>query len=899
MIRDSLAVVVVTRRHPERLAVTLASIAADKIPGTVTVVNLTGDSVSLNGQSEIVGPSTLSLSHAVDRALTDSTAETIWILRDDTSVRPGAFAALASILDTSPSVGVVGPKQMDADSPVTIREMGESMTRSGYAVHIAERELDQAQFDRTSDVLAVGEAGMLVRRSVWTALNGFDPALPALGGALDFCFRARSAGWLVEVVPAAVIDTAATSYEALAGVVTESQEEREEARARAHRVLVYGPPAARPFLAIGLICGSLLRGFGRFVGKRANPFAEWRGAVSGALDIGSIARSRRAYRATKTNPVDGARLFVSPSDLRHRRAMQRDEERAIREAADDTPRLEFSATAMWLTAFATVLGFVLDGRFLGATALSGGALVPMPATVTEALDAIGATWSDVAGGITAAPDGFAGLMGILGSLAWWNPNLVVVTLFTLAVPMSFVAGYVGSGILTTNSRAAVMVGAGWALVPTLHGAISEGRITAVLAHIALPLFARAISGSTTLSLGWASILAAVVWVSVPALAPVIVVAVVFRAATGSLGALFTLAPALAFEWPRIIASITNPIAYFADRGVPFPTTAPDGLMSLTLWPTMPSFPGVDTEIATLAAYLVVTVCLALTVIAVVVADNPRVGALVILGATALVMWAGLGSLTLATADGQPVGLFPGPLYDVVWFGLLGGAAITISAIRFAAGFLAPIAVAVIAAVGFVPLTAVVAGLALVSPATVRTLPAYVEAESTAHPGGATLILTPTTEGIRSELQRDSGVTLVDWTAAAATRTRLAENEQAIAELAANLVVESGFDVSAAVSEAGIRFIVLEALPTAPEVSAIASHAGLTSVGVTDRGILWRVNEPTDTTPVNRDPDLVYRVILGFVGLVALIAAVPTSLPRRRPVMDDLTPVTGEVDDEHS
>jgi hypothetical protein len=314
---------------------------------------------------------------------------------------------------------------------------------------------------------------------------------------------------------------------------------------------------------------------------------------------------------------------------------------------------------------------------------------------------------------------------------------------------------------------------------------------------------------------------------------------------------------------------------------------------------MPSFPGVDTEIATLAAYLVVTVCLALTVIAVVVADNPRVGALVILGATALVMWAGLGSLTLATADGQPVGLYPGPLYDVVWFGLLGGAAITISAIRFAAGFLAPIAVAVIAAVGFVPLTAVVAGLALVSPATVRTLPAYVEAESTAHPGGATLILTPTTEGIRSELQRDSGVTLVDWTAAAATRTRLAENEQAIAELAANLVVESGFDVSAAVSEAGIRFIVLEALPTAPEVSAIASHAGITSVGVTDRGILWRVNEAIDTTPVNRDPDLAYRVILGFVGLVALIAAVPTSLPRRRPVMDDLAPVTEEVDDEHS
>jgi hypothetical protein len=244
-------------------------------------------------------------------------------------------------------------------------------------------------------------------------------------------------------------------------------------------------------------------------------------------------------------------------------------------------------------------------------------------------------------------------------------------------------------------------------------------------------------------------------------------------------------------------------------------------------------------------------------------------------------------------------LFPGPLYDVVWFGILGGAAITINAIRFAAGFLAPIAVAVIAAVGFVPLTAVATGMSFVAPSTIRTLPAYVQAETTAHPGGATLILTPTTDGIRAELQRDAGVTLVEWTAAAATRQTLAEHEGPIAELAANLIVESDFDVAAAVSEAGIRFIVLEALPTAPEVSAIASHAGLTSVGVTDRGILWRVNEPIDVTPINRAPDLVFRVTLGLVGLVALIAAVPTSLPRRRPVMDDLVPIAGEVDDEHS
>jgi hypothetical protein len=202
-------------------------------------------------------------------------------------------------------------------------------------------------------------------------------------------------------------------------------------------------------------------------------------------------------------------------------------------------------------------------------------------------------------------------------------------------------------------------------------------------------------------------------------------------------------------------------------------------------------------------------------------------------------------------------------------------------------------------IGVVPLTAVFAGTSLVAPSTVRTLPAYVEAETTAIPGGATLVVTPTPEGLRTELQRDGGVTLVDWSAAAATRLTLGPREFAIAEIAANLIVESGFDVSAAIAEQQIRFVLLEAKPTATEVSSIASHAGLTPVGVTDRGILWRVNADATPSVAGRENDVVYLAILGVVGLIALIAAVPTSLPRRRVVADDVIELTGEDDDEHS
>ena len=59
-----------------------------------------------------------------------------------------------------------------------------------------------------SDVLAVAAGGMLVRASLWNTLEGFDPSLPAIDDALDFCVRARLAGHRVQLVPAARVRSA-------------------------------------------------------------------------------------------------------------------------------------------------------------------------------------------------------------------------------------------------------------------------------------------------------------------------------------------------------------------------------------------------------------------------------------------------------------------------------------------------------------------------------------------------------------------------------------------------------------------------------------------------------------------------------------------------------------------
>ncbi len=900
MIRDSLAVVVVVRRHSERLSTLLQDLKSEGIRAGIVVANLSGDALPTDGDVLVIdGTITEPLGRAVGRAIESTDAETIWILRDDMGVRPGALAALTSVLDTSPSVGVVGPKVLDANAPAVILEMGESMTRSGYSVALAERELDQAQYDRVSDVLAVGEAGMLVRREVWDSVGGFDRALTSVDAALDFCYRARTAGWRVEVVPSAHVDARDSSWESFRGQTPRAQLQREISRTRAHRLLTQRPAFVAMFAAVGLGFSALVRGLGRFVQKREAPFAEFAGTSAAAFDLAALARARRNARRSRTQPIEGSRLFVPSSERARRRALERDELIAALEAADDDPRLSFGVAATWWMTFFVLAGLVLAGPLLGAEALAGGAALPLPSSIVEAWSAIGATWSEAAGGSTVAPDGFVAVVAMLASLTWWNPNALVIGIVALAVPLSFVAGYIGSGVLTTNSRTALIAGGAWALLPTLHIAVGEGRLPAILVHILLPFAVRALFGSTIVSIGWTSILIAVMWASVPSLAPILVLGVVLRVVTGSPAMVLALAPALALEWPRILESLSRPLTYFADRGFPAPSTSPTGFGVLTLWPSTVTMPFVDSSVATLIALAIVATAVVLVGIAVIVADNTRVGIFALVGGVALLEVAALSGVTLASANGAAVSLFTGPLLDVVWFGLVVGVAITLTSLRRTSTVLGPITVLTIGAVGIVPLTAVAMGSAPVHATTVRTLPAYVEAQTAIDHGGGTVVLTPTNDGLVVALERDGGVTLLDWAATAVTRTTPTPTERAIGELAANLVVESDADVIALAQESHVSFVLLDATVTAPEVSTISSHAGLVQVGETDRGILWRVDSAVEPDVTDRAPNLVYRLALGAVGVVALIAAVPTALPRRRRPVDDVVPLDEEVDDEHS
>ena len=132
--------------------------------------------------------------------------EWVWLLHDDCEPEPDALEQLLLGADQVPAVAVLGPKVMDWSDRDVLLEAGVGIDRAGRRITgIEPREVDQGQHDGNRDVLAVGSAGMLVRRDVWDQVGGFDPGMPLYREDVDFCWRVQAAGYRVRVITDAVV----------------------------------------------------------------------------------------------------------------------------------------------------------------------------------------------------------------------------------------------------------------------------------------------------------------------------------------------------------------------------------------------------------------------------------------------------------------------------------------------------------------------------------------------------------------------------------------------------------------------------------------------------------------------------------------------------------------------
>ena len=122
-------------------------------------------------------------------------ADHVLLLHGDTVLDEDTVACLveATTVQTE-APGIVGAKVVDLDHPRELRDVGRAVDRFGHAISpLQPGEIDQGQFDRILDVLAVDGCAMLVDRAVWQRIGLYDERLGS--DDVDLCWRARLAGW--------------------------------------------------------------------------------------------------------------------------------------------------------------------------------------------------------------------------------------------------------------------------------------------------------------------------------------------------------------------------------------------------------------------------------------------------------------------------------------------------------------------------------------------------------------------------------------------------------------------------------------------------------------------------------------------------------------------------------
>ncbi|MDI3390224.1 glycosyltransferase [Streptomyces sp. B-S-A8] len=452
----------------------------------------------------------------------------LWLLHDDCAPEPDALAELLRTVEreheANREVAVVGPKLRGWYDRRQLLEVGVSIAHSGRRwTNLDRREQDQGQHDQVRPVLSVSTAGMLIRRDVFEELGGFDRRLPLMRDDVDLCWRAQDAGHRVLIAPDAVLRHAEASARERRTVDcvgrTSASPHRVDKAGAVYTLLANTRAAALPWVLLRLVLGTLLRTLAYLVGKVPGQALDEVAGLFGVLlrperILG--ARKRRGkpqVEAAELRPLfpsPGATVRLTVEQVASNLVGRSDPEASSggRHGAvesgpggDDAEFLEVEQFAR-LKRIAQKPGPVLFGvlllvsliacrSLLGGGALAGGAMLPVPADVSDLWGRYVDGWHPVGTGGTQSAPPYLAFVAALATVLFGSTGLAVTVLLVCSVPLAGLSAYFASRPLVESRLLRAWAAVAYAFLPAATGALAGGHLgTAVLAML-LPLIARA------------------------------------------------------------------------------------------------------------------------------------------------------------------------------------------------------------------------------------------------------------------------------------------------------------------------------------------------------------------------------------------------------------------------
>jgi GT2 family glycosyltransferase len=153
----------------------------------------------------ISNPENQGFAIACNQGARAATGEYVVFLNNDTVPLRGWLRAMVDVVRTEPGVGIVGSKLLFPDR--SVQHIGVSMSREfGTPYHIYRGAPEDAPVaSRRRDLNCVTAACMLVRKSEFEEVGGFDEGYRNSFEDIDLCFRMVQRGYRVVYEPASVL----------------------------------------------------------------------------------------------------------------------------------------------------------------------------------------------------------------------------------------------------------------------------------------------------------------------------------------------------------------------------------------------------------------------------------------------------------------------------------------------------------------------------------------------------------------------------------------------------------------------------------------------------------------------------------------------------------------------